>query len=267
MVEIVDMLIYVHTHTCVSFWQTASFIEIQNCFGWINLPHKSHVVIFSARQLWPHHMTTFHSLRSEALMEPKQHPSPWSFLTPTLFFSHSPVFSPSFSHSHTQADRHTLSLLSKSVLLAANLKSCPLHTLPCPTALLPYSPLSTVQKLEVAERRGTCRHGFWKYEQRRGAEPEGVRAVRAETQHSTAAEGLHCPAVHLQARQAHGLPEGVLWEAGEGLCLCYWNFFLGCPNPLEDRKKGNHYTLKAVEHRVLSCLPRGYCGTGQPLFT
>lgn len=89
-----------------------------------------------------------------------------------------------------------------------------------------YCPLSPVQRLEVTEQGRRCRHGIWKYEQRGGAEPEGVWAVRAETQHSTAAEGLHCPAVHLQARQAHGLPQGVLRKAGEGLCVCFFVILL-----------------------------------------
>lgn len=76
----------------------------------------------------------------------------------------------------------------------------------------PLSPLfpSAEQKLEVTEQGCGCRHGIWKYEQRGRAELEGVRAVRAETQHSAAAEGLHCPAVHFQARQAHGFPQGLL---------------------------------------------------------
>lgn len=75
-------------------------------------------------------------------------------------------------------------------------------------------------RVEVTEQGRGCRHGIWKHEQRGGAESEGVRAVRAETQHPAVAEGLHRPAVHLQARQAHGVPQGVLREAGEGLFVC-----------------------------------------------
>lgn len=43
-----------------------------------------------------------------------------------------------------------------------------------------------------------------------------MRAVRAKAQHSAAAEGLHCTAVHFPTRAAHGLSARVLREAGEG---------------------------------------------------
>ena len=38
-----------------------------------------------------------------------------------------------------------------------------------------------------------------------------MRAVRAETQHPLAAEGLHRPAVHLAARPANGFPQRVAY--------------------------------------------------------
>lgn len=90
--------------------------------------------------------------------------------------------------------------------------------LPPPPPRPPLFP-SAEQKLEVTVQGRGCRHGIGKYEQRGRAELEGVWAVRAETQHSAAAEGLHCPAVHFQARPAYGVPQGVLWEAGKGLCV------------------------------------------------
>lgn len=121
--------------------------------------------------------------------------------------------SPHFVTAHTLSSCVDLWPRSKSMFCRDDLTTCsyfpPLHT------TVHFFP--PVQKLEVTERGHCCRHGIWKYEQRGGAEPEGVRAVRAETQHPAAAEGLHCPAVHLQARPAHGLPQGVLREAGEGL--------------------------------------------------
>lgn len=43
-----------------------------------------------------------------------------------------------------------------------------------------------------------------------------MRALCPEAQHPGAAQGLHRAAVHRAAREAHGLPQGVLREAGEG---------------------------------------------------
>lgn len=114
-------------------------------------------------------------------------------------------------------------LITTMLLSDKSLNPCCTSTLWTPAlSFSHYCSLSAVQRLEVTEQGCGCHHGIWKYEQWGGAEPEGVWAVCAETQHSTAAEGLHCPAVHLQARSAHGLPQGVLWEAWEGLCALWF---------------------------------------------
>lgn len=127
--------------------------------------------------------------------------------------------------------------LNMTMLLSDNLlNSCCTATLWTPALFSHYCPFSVVQRLEVTEKGCGCRHGIWKYEQWGGAEPEGVWAVCAETQHSTTAERLHCPAVHLQARKAHGLPQGVLWEAGKGLWLLCFLLLLLFFLSLLDRK-------------------------------
>lgn len=120
----------------------------------------------------------------------KQHPTSQCILTLVRFFSHSHVFCLSISHHDTQTPRLLCcSVVMKWIHVAQRWSDT---MLPFPH----YCPLSPAQKLEVTEQGRGCRHGIWKYEQRGGAEPEGVWAVRAETQHSAAAEGLHCPAVH-----------------------------------------------------------------------
>ena len=70
--------------------------------------------------------------------------------------------------------------------------------------------------------RSQDKDGIRQYEQWRGAEPSRVWAVCPEAQHPAAAKGLHHPAVHGSARQAHGLPQGLLWKTGKGVCWHMW---------------------------------------------
>ena len=79
-----------------------------------------------------------------------------------------------------------------------------------------FFPVIQVRGQVSAEQGPGGGHGVGQYEQRGGAQPARVRAVRAEAQHPAAAEGLYCPAVHLQARQTHGLPPRAFRAAGEG---------------------------------------------------
>lgn len=67
--------------------------------------------------------------------------------------------------------------------------------------------------------RSSVQHGVRQREQRGGEESEGVWVICAETQRPAAAEGLHRAAVHLTARQTHGLPQRILRKAGKGLHL------------------------------------------------
>lgn len=70
-----------------------------------------------------------------------------------------------------------------------------------------------------SEVRSSVHHGIRQRGQWGGEESEGMWDIRAETQHPAAAEGLHRAAVHLTARQTHGLPQRTLREAGEGLYI------------------------------------------------
>lgn len=156
-----------------------------------------------ATYVWSHHMTSFHS----RVHSDKTTPHLCAFSL-WFYFSHILTFSlcPFLIQTHRHYNSATLSV--NPVNLCWTLAIW--HHVSFPSA---------AQRLEVREQGCSCRHGIWKYEQWGGAKPEGVWAVCAETQHSTAVEGLHCSAVHLQARQANGLPQGVLREAGEGLCV------------------------------------------------
>lgn len=81
--------------------------------------------------------------------------------------------------------------------------------------------------------RSQDKDGIKQYKQRGGAESARVWAVCSEAQHPAAAQGLHRPAVHSPAWAAHGLPQGTLWQTGEGGCwqkrlwlICYERPFL-----------------------------------------
>lgn len=178
-------------------------------------------------------MTSFHSWHLEALRLHSAKTTPHLSVpshSGSIFLTFSRFLSVHLSSRHTDTPTLCCSLVIQWIHVVERWSEI------TPPPFL--STLSPVQRLEVTEQGCGCRHGIWKYEQRGGAEPEGVWAVRAETQHSTAAEGLHCPAVHLQARQAHGLPQGVLREAGEGMCVCLCVCVLfGCPSWSVDRKQ------------------------------
>ena len=54
-----------------------------------------------------------------------------------------------------------------------------------------------------------CQHG-------RGAEPAGVRSLRADARHTEDSQRVHRAALCLPTRQSGNLPEGILPETGAG---------------------------------------------------
>lgn len=64
-------------------------------------------------------------------------------------------------------------------------------------------------------------HGVWQHRRQwGGAQPPGMRALCPEAQHSGSAQGFYCAVVHCSTRETHGIPQGILWEAGEGKNKC-----------------------------------------------